>query len=271
MKDKKDNSEQNILTLENYITNPTKNKGNLFLNLKSVKRDLDSRYDNLIKNKENDFEIKVYKKDKVLYVYIKEPSETYDMSYDIVFEFDSSNNIGINKCPLKTFSNCPSFAFTYGYVFNNLNLLIDNLKDKYSKDILKRLPYQRNYYEIVNIEKSLYFAIRFLLDNYGNIDDLVEASTKLPIKFFSSMDTVDKKIALNKKLQREKRKEKQKEKKKIKRNESRKKYSSKDREEKNNHIIKPKEKITGRTSSHGRVKPTHRVPRKAKITGKRKR
>lgn len=255
--------ENDILTFKQYLTNPTKYKGNLVMNLSSIKNDLERRYDSLIDNKKNKFEIKVYKDGSRIFIHTKQPSETYDMFYDVVFELTSKEK-NIENCSFKVFSNCPSFAFTYAHVFNTRDLLIEELKDKYDKEIFKNNPYQRNFYEMISYEKSIYFSIKYILDNSDEIDELLVDPESLKSKTFSDIDNIDKKVVENKKL-------KQKE------SENKKKEES---DKKETIIDKIKDKITNRDSNH-RIKPkskithtqhtsnsSHKKTKKSKITGR---
>lgn len=259
--DKKDE----VLTLGKYIINPTNNKGNLVLNLNSIRNDLNLRYDKLLENKKKDFKLNVYEKKDDLFVYIKEPSESYNMTYDIVFQINK-NNESIEKSPLKVFSNSPSFAYTYAYVFNNNNLLIEDLKKKYSKEFFKRLPYQRNFYEIVSIEKSLFIAINYLLDNFDSIGTIIDKAVKYDSKVFNEIKTVEEKVKEYKKLQIKEREKRNKEK--LENIEKRIKdlKNNSDKNKKTTTSDNHGKKIKGTKSSHGRVKPNHRKP---KITGRK--
>ena len=266
-------NENNLMTFEQYLSNPTKHKGNLVMNLSAIRNDLNRRYDKLIEEKKNKFKINVYKeKDKII-IHVIEPSESYDMNYDIIFEINKmSDEDSLEKYPFKVFSNCPSFAFTFAFVFSNNGLLIEELKEKFSKEVFNKNPYQRNYYEMISYEKSIYFAIQYLLDNYDTIDDLLEKSESFSNKVFKNIDTVDKKISENKKLKHKESLKRKKEKRKENLKEKDKNALQDNKKDKTNstelkdHRIKPKSKIKGTEhTKHSSEYKNHRVKPKGKI------
>lgn len=264
-------NENNLMTFEQYLTNPTKHKGNLVMNLSAIRNDLNRRYDKLIEEKKNKFKINVYKESDKIIIHVIEPSESYNMNYDVVFEIDGGlDEDNLEKYPFKVFSNCPSFAFTFGFTFNNNGLLIEELKTKMDKEIFNKNPYQRNYYEMISYEKSIYFAIQYLLDKYETTEDLLTDSETFGKNVFENIDTVDKKIAENKKLKhkeslkrkREKRKEDLKEKIKDVLPNKEKSQST----ELKNHKVTPKSKIKGSShTKHSSEYKNHRVKPKGKI------
>jgi hypothetical protein len=187
------------LTLDKYITNPTENKGNLFLNLAMVKQGLGASYEKLKTNPL--FKLNVFNYKEGLLIHVAVPSEKYDLWYDVLLQLidykeedKPVDDKSLKNIKFLTYSNCPSFVFTYAYVFNKRNLLIADTISKYEKEIFNRPPYQRNYYNIVNIEKSLYFAIRFVLENYSTIGSLQAIANSLPIGFWNNITKPQDKI-----------------------------------------------------------------------------
>ena len=113
----------------------------------------------------------VYKIGNSYFLHLLIPSESERTNtYDVVIEFyDDKNELKyeptINKYPVRFFSNCPSFVFTYAYAYNTNNLLIKPLSDKFNDLVLSQKPKIKNPSQITNIDKSLFFALLFLLNN----------------------------------------------------------------------------------------------------------
>ena len=131
-----------------------------------------------------------------VFAHVKVPSETLDrFYYDVLLEIDSNPTaISLRDCDVKFFSNCPSFVYTYAYVLyhtgteetdskgskkkSSSGLMIDMLKGKIPKDrllvpgteeklgddVLGNPPQSRNPHMIAILDKSVYYAIFYLLE-----------------------------------------------------------------------------------------------------------
>lgn len=201
-----------------YLTNPM-GKGSSVLMLGESKKLLDSQYDRLYPK----MSIIWYKINNSGYIaHIKVPSNSVDnLFYDVLIEFtiesiENGTSIAFGDEPVKVFSNCPSFTFTYAYVFNKNNELIDWCRSKYSKEIIIKEPEKRNPYKIINYEKSLYFAIKFLttggrnyrskiktqalnITNYSKIYNQIKSSDKILEEYSSKKTEVKSKNDITKK------------------------------------------------------------------------
>lgn len=200
--------EKHSLSFEKYLTNPSGNKGNLFLNMSMVKGNLNEKFDSLLREKKNKFDLKVYDNGNKFILYVKVPSSKYDLFYDVVFEIDKKGEddkplerINLKKSKFKVYSNCPSFVFTYAFIFNNRELLIEGLKSKYSKDTLQKQPLQKNYYQIVAMEKSLFFAISYILMQCSTLEEVSNKAVKG--NCFSLIATPEGKLAEYRSLQKQ--------------------------------------------------------------------
>ena len=122
-------------------------------------------------------------------VHFKIPSETVDdFFYDVLLELSRSGGADrFEECHVKFFSNCPSFVFTYAHLFytmkdpeiNSDSMIIDKFNQKIPKERLmikgteKKLSDQaltdkavvRNPLGLVLPDKSIYYAIFYLLDH----------------------------------------------------------------------------------------------------------
>lgn len=158
------------MNIQNYLTNPM-GKGSSVLMLSNAKRELDNQYMELYTK----ITVKWYVLDDKYYIaHVKVPSKSKEnLFYDVLLEFDidtfkDQSTSVINNANVRVFSNCPSFAFTYANVFNYNGDLISWTTNKYPKDILRKNPEIRNPNQIVSYERSLYFAIKYILSNGRN-------------------------------------------------------------------------------------------------------
>jgi hypothetical protein len=158
-------------TLKEFLDNPM-GKGSMAIpNRQMIKDDLSKRYDKLKKKKK--FEINVYKAQDEYYFHILVPSESErDNTYDVVlyFTYDENNEYKydnfLNRYFIKFFSNCPSFTYTFAYVFNQYGFLVEGLRGKYKDEVIDQGPIVRNPGEIVSFEKSIYFACLAIQESF---------------------------------------------------------------------------------------------------------
>lgn len=172
-------------------------KGSMKLNTKGVIEEYRERYEKLIGSG------KAFRHDTYtvnpggrVMVHIKVPSETVDrFFYDVLIELSAEKSAAdFRDCDIKIFSNCPSFVYSVAYVFahwdpdapakggssrKNAGMMIDTLRGKLPKERLlvpgseKSLghkpihdkPVVRNPMGIPLFDKSVYFAIFYMLDN----------------------------------------------------------------------------------------------------------
>ena len=96
------------LTLEQYLVNPTRMPNPAVLNLASIRKALDLRYDAVIE-KHPRFKLNVYKKgNDILFIHIKIPSESYDLNYDVVLELANISGT-LRDSTFRVYNNTPSF------------------------------------------------------------------------------------------------------------------------------------------------------------------
>ena len=121
-------------------------------------------------------------------IHFKIPSETVpNFFYDVLLELSGGQKSkSFSECDVKFFSNCPSFVYTYAYTFYNFrdpstktklfvdefgqkipknNLIVRPSEKKYDEIVLTSRPNTRNPYELPLLDKSLYYAIFFMIDN----------------------------------------------------------------------------------------------------------
>ena len=146
------------------------------------------KYD-ILADKGLKFKISVYRliPSNTIVVHTKVPSETvHGFYYDVLLELTSNGAKDFEECDIKIFSNCPSFVYTYAYVFYHLeddeaktkgiiidqyekkipreNLIITGASKKLTEEILHGRPVVRNPYGLPLFDKSVYYAIFNMVD-----------------------------------------------------------------------------------------------------------
>ena len=163
------------MTIQEYLNNPM-GKGSSALMLSTIRQSLNPQYEQLSSR----MSVKWYSLNDNLYIaHVKIPSRKHDqLFYDVLLQFDISTvtSYTINDATMRIFSNCPSFTYTYAYVYNERNELIDWLRSKYNKDILKKRPENRNPDQILNYERSIYLACKYLSANSRNYVSRIKAT-----------------------------------------------------------------------------------------------
>ena len=146
------------ITIRQTLQNPG-DKGSAYLfNRQAIKSALEVIYNNLDGISRGFGGIA----DDKIYLHIKVPSTKYKMAYDVVLEIEFNNDLPLGDCPLRVFSNSPAFQFTYAYVMNDSDSLIEQLKSKCFKQSLTDAPVIRNPVEKWGFEKSVMIAIMYL-------------------------------------------------------------------------------------------------------------
>jgi len=154
-------------TLKDYLDNPMGKGSTAIMNRQLIKDALNKRYEKLIKENKN-FKYTIYYDRNDFYFHFIIPSESErNNTYDVIIQFTEGeenfkSDINLNRYYLKFFSNCPSFTYTFAYVYNDYDLLIDFLKNKYEDKVIDDNPVTRNPGEIISFEKSIYFACKYL-------------------------------------------------------------------------------------------------------------
>lgn len=157
------------MKLKDFLENPA-GKGDSSTNRAILRSILDSKYDNLVKNKHISHKIYKVLNKQEYYVHLIIPSETERTNtYDVVLKFtdsgDTNSDLTILNYDVTFFCNAPSFAYTFGYVFYKDGLLINELWDKLGKTIINNAPSTRNRYGIVNYDKYLYFGAKYVYES----------------------------------------------------------------------------------------------------------
>lgn len=161
------------MNIQEYLSNPA-GKGAVIPGKNALLDVYNARYKNLINRKQIKVNVYTINDDIVYHLLIPTESDKRENDYDIVLKFsplskndrmDASVKNNIKKYEMYMFSNCPSFTYTYAYTANLNGVLIQELKNRYDDKIIKNPPISRNPSLILNYEKSIYFACKFILEN----------------------------------------------------------------------------------------------------------
>lgn len=157
--------------IREYINNPMGRGSSVIMNRDQVRLFLDDKYERLLK-KFGDFKYEIYTYGDSYFYHFIIPSESRRRNtYDVVVQFvnseepdeDFSGDTHLKRYHIKLFSNCPSFTYTYAYVYNEYGRMVDMLQSKYSDTTLTNPPTTRNPGEIASFEKSTYYACKFIV------------------------------------------------------------------------------------------------------------
>lgn len=161
------------MNIREYVDNPMGKGDSSIPNRRELIESLSFKYDKLIQRKGNDIKLRAYhnKLTDDYYFHLVIPSETERInSYDVVFKFSDTNKehhqeLSISKYDVTVFSNSPSFAYTFAYVYAKNGLFIESLANRLGKEFFKKQPEVRNRFGIINYDKYVYFGARFILDS----------------------------------------------------------------------------------------------------------
>lgn len=172
-----------FLTLAQYIENPMGKGSSIIPNSNQLKKD----YLFTMMQNRNRMTIRWYQyKKESLICLITIPAHvgkdnTSKVHYDVIFEFMTSTEERIDQRPVRVFSNCPSFVFTYANVFWKKDFMCNWAKNKLGKDVFKESPEIRNSLHLIGYEKSLYLAAVYLMSFhlYRNVTDIERVARKM--------------------------------------------------------------------------------------------
>lgn len=180
-------NEKMKVTLKDFKNNPF-GKGVTAFNNSSVKDSLEKRYNELVKNNKKVSVAGVYLHKGDYYIHLLIPSESErPNTYDVVIRLRKDGILNtsqfLSTSTVQFFSNCPSFTYSFAWVYRNHGLLIPDLIEKIDNIDFKKEPEVRNPYGVVNYDKSIFFASHFLLSNmrYMNKAHLEALSRKTNI------------------------------------------------------------------------------------------
>jgi len=179
--------------LKAFIKNPAGPGSTAQGNIQIIRDDLNRRFLKLVKEKP--ITLDVYRDKDEYYFHFKIPSETERTNtYDVVLHFtmgedDFKYDNFINNYYMIFFSNSPNFVYTFAYTYNEYGLLIPHLANKYKDIVLDQNPLVRNPGEVVNYDKSIYFACHYIEENrkYLNKMHLNSIAKPFDVKKFNEL------------------------------------------------------------------------------------
>lgn len=192
--------EKDYFNLRDYLDNPGGKGSATGVSLQNTKNHFQDEMKKIEKLM-NVVWYKTPKKDK-LAAHITLPSQSVDnIKYDIVFEFEvgENRNFGdsVLDCPVKVFSNSPSFVYTYAYAFKKYRRLVSWADEKYPEGTLTTEPKTKNPYKMISFERSIYLAAAYIKNRRDYIP--LVAGTGNMIKnisdvkeYVQDMDSLDK-------------------------------------------------------------------------------
>ena len=157
------------MTPSGYLQNPS-GKGSSFVPTATIRGNLNDQYATLYR----DIKARYYIVDDArLICHVGIPSRSVkDLRYDVILEFNikdlSPEITNISHLQFKCFSNCPSFVYTYAHVFKRNGLLCNWLALKYPVEVMTDKPNTRNSQMIISYERSLYLALKFMVNDGRN-------------------------------------------------------------------------------------------------------
>lgn len=181
-------------TLKDFLTEKRARTQQTIYGYASIEGSYKERYTKFIKRFPT-LDVKYYKSHSSYFIHVKIPSSKsldrgIDLAYDVIFEFfaptdDIAKQNSLQNWTVRVFSNAPSFAYRYAYVYYRTGLLIDGLQDKFDDKILKVKPTKQNPKELVGFDYTIYFAVMYLMNrpsfirnlhnrNFGKFEELVK-------------------------------------------------------------------------------------------------
>ena len=178
-----------FMTIKNFLQNPTGAYSAGFARRDLIIQGMKWRYQELLK-KNGHPKMVVWEENDHVYFHFKMPSEKFGKKciYDVVIKFVCSNpslmksSTTLNGYGINVFSNAPNFMFTYAYVYNQDGILIPESKSKLPEECLTKKPEVKNPNESYGFEKSVYFALLYIMDQGYNV------KVKAKARYHKTMD-----------------------------------------------------------------------------------
>lgn len=168
------------------------NSGFSAVSIKYLLENLQKRY--LVNIEPNVTIVDAVKEKDNYFILVKIPSESNTeyksdkIFYDVIIELlppnkSYLNNESVRDYDVRVYSNCPSFTYTFTYVYYKKDALIKMPKGAYTRKALSKAPKVRNPLLLFGIEKTLWFAICYIDKNKlfkrSNLEALIKDDSKL--------------------------------------------------------------------------------------------
>ena len=169
-----------IVTIRDLLTNPPGRKTRQVGPRYAIKASLDAAYIALVKDPEKarKFEVSVSGSGPYV-VWVKVPSATLDMQFDVVIELDPGESRAVSAMRARLYCNSPGWVFTQGYVARKEGVLAPGW-DKALGRAAKERPRVTNPTETLSFDKVVHFALLWILGRGGilTLKDLEAATGK---------------------------------------------------------------------------------------------
>ena len=160
-----------MVTMKQFLVNPTGSGSASVARRDRIRLDMNNRFNTLYKKNKNKFKCEFFYDPKTndIYYVLNIPSEVYSndgLYYDVVIKLKGDPNGKLKKLlenrEMQIFSNSPNFTYTYAYVFNSLDMLVDWCRPKAAPKSLTESPKLRNPDNTLGFEKSVYFSLIYI-------------------------------------------------------------------------------------------------------------
>lgn len=158
--------------LENVVMDPSKFGGPATFRGLVQRNHYVKRYqDYLRKNKTivmNIYYDKDDQQEKEVFYHFQFPSDANpQVIYDVVLRFYAPNSVvreeeTLRNYKIQIFSNSPGFTFQFAYAYNKRKLLIEDLRNKFSPNVLEKEPQKTNPNNAIGYDYTVFFALYHL-------------------------------------------------------------------------------------------------------------
>jgi len=186
-------AEINSMTVKQLYENPPgSGTGNVAARYR-IRDSLQASFVKLVKEHKFRARILYDEKQKVKYFVIGVPSESLkkDYFFTVVLKVSDAVNsyISFINSPVKVASNNPAFVYTgYAYITSQNGFFIEELRPRFDKKAFTP-PKTRNPQEIMGFDKSIWFAISYIIAyELYKIQDYEKFSLKLLFEYFDDFD-----------------------------------------------------------------------------------
>jgi hypothetical protein len=156
-------------TLKDLIQNPTGPHSRQVAARYTIRDALTAKFKAamLDRNRKTRFKLYITKKLEQYIVWIKVPSEKYEVEYDVIFELTFPDGVrSITNANVRLFCNSPSWVFTSAYAYRQSNLLIKGWDKPLGKAATEE-PKVTNPNMDTGYDKVVFQAILYLTQAHG--------------------------------------------------------------------------------------------------------
>lgn len=205
-------------TFAEFLDNPMGKGSHAITSRSLIVQNLRDRFAVMVKAKKP-FKHTVWEAKTGYYVHVVVPTEAPDRNntYDVVLHFtvpedrpDVAKQPTLRDYDISFFSNSPSFVYTHAYAFNFYDAFVDELGNRYDRQVLKNAPVLRNPAIILNYEKTIVYAMLYMeLHDLLNKKLLLTKQKQYNGKSFASSIRTTAKVEMERKVETANQKQKE--------------------------------------------------------------